>query len=58
MDFMPTLLHNIRCSLDSAEPATPRKFVVENWNLSHTLNEHSALFRRLIDYSQPSPGLA
>lgn len=58
MQYMPTLLHSLRCTLGSPKPEITRQFVVDNWNLEHSLEGYSALFNQLAEPSQPSRRLA
>ena len=50
--YAPSLLHSLRCTLESTQPEVTRKFVVDNWNVGHSLERYSVLFRQLAGRSQ------
>ena len=52
LQYMPTLLHSLRRTLDSAEPEVTRQFIVDNWNVERSLERYSALFKQL---AEPDP---
>ncbi|MBE9553241.1 MAG: hypothetical protein IMF05_07250 [Proteobacteria bacterium] len=58
LQYMPTLLHSLRRTLDSAEPAVTRQFIVDNWNVERSLEGYSALFKQLAEPSQPDRRIA
>jgi len=47
IEYMPTLLHSLRRSLDSPEPEVTRQFILDNWNIENTLEGYGDLFDQL-----------
>lgn len=58
MHYLPSLLHSLRCTLNSEKPDVTRQFIVDNWNVRHSLEGYSTLFKRLAGLSQPIHQLA
>ena len=58
MQYMPTLLHSLLCTVDSTEPEVTRQFIVDNWNVERSLEGYSRLFKQLAVPSQPDLRLA
>lgn len=46
MDYMPTLSHALRLSLNSAAPGVTRQFVLDRWNVRDSVDSYARLFRQ------------